>query len=435
MERPYDFIAKKRDGGEHTKDAITGFIHGYTRGDIPDYQVSAWLMACYLNGLNEEETGALTEVMISSGHVMDLDGIPGIKVDKHSTGGVGDKVSLVLAPAVAACGVPVPMMSGRGLGFTGGTLDKLQSIPGFNVNLTEKEFISILRDVGYVMSGQTDKLAPADRLLYGLRDVTATVENIPLITSSILSKKFAEGADVVVMDVKTGSGAFMKKREEGVRLAESIVRVAGRLGKVAVCVLSNMDQPLGRAIGNSNEVIESIACLRGEGPGDVVELVTVLGAQMLVSGGAAENEEAGAHMIKAKLAGGGAFEKFLSSIERQGGDVDSILHTDRLPGARSSQDFKASKSGFIQSFNTESVGTASVLLGAGRLRKEDHVDFGSGIYMQRKTGDRVHAGDTIAVLSCNDDTNMEQALRIMEQATTIGPDQPPPFKLVLEVIA
>jgi len=432
--RPYDIIRLKRDGRAHTRDEITFFIDGYTRGDIPDYQVSAWLMACFLNGLNEDETFYLTDAMLHSGTIIDLMSIHKPKVDKHSTGGVGDKISLILAPAVAACGIAVPMTSGRGLGFSGGTLDKLESIPGFNVNLTEDEFVQVLDEVGYVMSGQTETLAPADRKLYALRDVTGTVENLSLITASILSKKIAEGADSIVMDVKTGSGAFMKTLDESRALSHSLTKTAEKMGKKLTCIISNMGQPLGRAVGNSLEVIESIECLQGGGPDDVVDLVTLLGAYMLKHAGFVESVEAGREKIREKLLNGEALERFFHSAQRQGGAVEVVENTKKFDRAGSEESVASKQNGHICSMNTEDIGTASVFIGAGRFTKDDAVDPTAGITIHKKIGDSVKIGEDLATLYFNNQDGLERAISLVQNAYDIGQQKPESFQLVHEVI-
>jgi len=430
--RAYDIIVKKRDKKSHTSEEIDFFIREYTAGTIPDYQASAWLMAGFLNGLDEEETFFLTRAMLNSGKTLDLNSIRQRKIDKHSTGGVGDKISLILAPAVAACGVMVPMTSGRGLGFSGGTLDKLESIPGFRVDLSEKEFISVLKKVGYVMSGQTETIAPADRKLYSLRDVTGTVECIPFITASILSKKLAEGADAVVMDVKCGSGAFMKSIEDARVLAQSLVTVAGRMGRKLICIISNMDQPLGRAVGNNLEVIESIECLRGEGPDDVIDLVCVLGGYMLLAAEVAEIADAGAQRVREVLKNGEAFKKFVESVRAQGGSVETVQNIRRFPRARYSRDVIAGRSGYVSAINTESIGTAGVLLGAGRMKKEDTVDHSAGILVHKKIGNAVNQGDALATLYFN--TEDTRAFSLVLDAYSIADTKPADFNLVHEVI-
>jgi pyrimidine-nucleoside phosphorylase len=431
--RPYDIIIAKRDGRVHSRDEISFFISEYTKGRIPDYQVSAWLMACFLNGLDEQETFFLTDAMLHSGNIIDLSSLKGPKVDKHSTGGVGDKVSLVLAPAVAACGVAVPMTSGRGLGFSGGTLDKLEAIPGFNVNLTEKEFVRVLEEVGYAMIGQTDTLAPADRMLYSLRDVTGTVENTSLITASILSKKIAEGADSIVMDVKTGSGAFMKTLDGSRELAVSLKKTAELMEKKVSCVISNMDQPLGRAVGNSLEVVESVESLRGEGPEDLHELVIMLGGYMLLHAHLVNDLETGREKIEGTLKDGSALERFMHSVRRQGGDVHCVEDTTRLPAARFRKDVHTEKSGFVSSIHTELIGTASVLLGAGRFMKDDPIDPAAGMTVHRKIGDRVRSGDSLVTLHYNRVDGLQRAEELVVQAYEIGPREPSKFNLILEV--
>jgi pyrimidine-nucleoside phosphorylase len=432
--RPYDIIADKRDGKTHSYDEIEYFINGYTTGLIPDYQVSAWLMAVFLNGLNEEETFYLTKAMINSGKIIDLHSIKKPKIDKHSTGGVGDKVSLILAPAAAACGIVVPMTSGRGLGFTGGTLDKLESIPHFNVHLTEDEFKFVLERVGYAMTGQTETLAPADKKLYQLRDVTGTVENISLITASILSKKIAEGADAIVMDVKCGSGAFSKNIEEARRLARSLNSIAALMEKKVTCVISNMDQPLGRAVGSSLEVIESIECMQGRGEADVLDLVSELGGYMLLNGGIVNSVDVGRSKIREKLENGEAFRKFVDSVQTQGGNSDAVKDPGKLPHAKFTLDVIVNKSGFISVIDTESVGTAAIFLGAGRLKKEDSIDHASGIMVHMKLGDEVHAGDRVATIHYNNEDGVESAVKLLQESYVIGEEKPTEFRLIHEVI-
>ena len=432
--RVYDLIVKKRNYGEHSYEEIQYLVDSYTRGEIPDYQISAWLMAAFLNGLNEKETFYLTKAMLFSGKTMDLSSISKSKIDKHSTGGVGDKVSLILAPAVAACGVAVPMTSGRGLGFTGGTLDKLESIPGFNVNLTESDFISVLKDVGYAMTGQTAQIAPADKKLYALRDVTGTVENIPFITASILSKKLAEGADGFVFDVKFGSGAFMKTKEEAALLARSLTSIAKKMGKKAVCVLTCMDRPLGSAVGNSLEVIESVECMTEMKHADVIDLVGILGAHMLVEAGVVTSVDEGKMMIFEKLKNGEAYGKFIDSVKAQGGNAESILNTELLPRAQNSFTVHSPEEGWIVSMNTESIGTAAVFVGAGRLTKEDELDPAPGIIIEKKTGEYVKKDDRLATLFYNRDTNLESAIDLVLRSYKIGSEETEDFQLIHDVI-
>jgi pyrimidine-nucleoside phosphorylase len=373
--------------------------------------------------------------MLHSGSTIDLTEIDIPKVDKHSTGGVGDKVSLILAPAVAACGVAVPMTSGRGLGFTGGTLDKLESIPGFNVHLSEAQFVQVLKEVGYVMSGQTETLAPADRKLYALRDVTGTVENISLITASILSKKIAEGADSIVMDVKSGSGAFMKTIHEARALAQSLKRTAGKLGKRITCVISNMNQPLGMTVGSSIEVLESIECLRGGGPDDVVELVTLLGGYMLEHAGFADSADEGRKRIREKLLNGEALDRFRRSVRCQGGDAGVVEGTGYFEKAASNEPVTAQESGYVISMNTELIGTAAVFIGAGRFKKEDVIDPSAGITVQKKIGDPVEAGDTLVTLHVNKRDGVKRAAELIQTAYKIGQEKPAEFQLIHEVIS
>jgi pyrimidine-nucleoside phosphorylase len=432
--RPIELIIKKRNGKIHTQQEIIYLVRQYTEGRMPDYQMAAWLMAAFLNGLNEEETYFLTDAMLHSGKTIDLSGIQKPKIDKHSTGGVGDKISLILAPAVASCGIAVPMTSGRGLGFSGGTLDKLESIPGYKVNLTEKEFISILEKVGFVMSGQTDDLAPADKMLYALRDVTGTVENTALITSSILSKKLAEGADAIVMDVKFGSGAFMKTKLEARALAETLSRTAGKMGKKLICVLTSMDQPLGNAVGNRLEVIESIECLKGEEIPDLVEITCTLGSYMLIAGKKVRTISEGKALIIEKLKSGEAFKRFVDSVRLQGGDVDTVENPEKFERARFSRPVLSTKNGFVNNIHTENIGSASVYLGAGRFSKEDSIDPAAGIIVHKKLGSTVRKGEKLLTLFYNDDTHIDESARLAESSYTIGEERRDDFQLVHEVI-
>jgi len=432
--RPYDIIVKKRDGKTHTYEEIKYLVDGYTKGEIPDYQVSSWLMASFLNGLNEDETYYLTKAMLLSGKTVDLSFIDKPKVDKHSTGGVGDKISLILAPAVAACGVIVPMTSGRGLGFSGGTLDKLCSIPGYNINLTEKEFLTICNKVGFAMTGQTKDIAPADKKLYELRDVTATVESIPLITSSILSKKFAEGTNSVVMDVKFGSGAFMKTKQRAISLSNSIVNTANKMDKKVICVLTSMDQPLGRAVGNSIEVIESVNCLKGKCYPDIIEVTKVLGGYMLLLAGIVKTVENGKDRIEEKINNGEAFDKFIESVKAQGGNVKSILNLDSVPKAKCTYDVISKKNGYIISINTEHIGTSALFLGAGRFKKEDNIDYTSGILVNKKIGEYVKKGESLATLFYNTDINLQKAVELIEKAYTVENYKPVHFQLIHDII-
>jgi len=408
---PYDFIRRKREGKSNDPDHIKGFVRGYLSGTVADYQVSAWLMATCFNGLNEEELTAYTEALIESGERFDLSDIPGFKVDKHSTGGVGDKTSLVLAPLVAACGVAVPMVSGRGLGHTGGTLDKLASIPGFRTDLSVEEFKRYLREIGVAMMSQTPCLCPADGRIYALRDVTATVESIPLIAASISAKKIAEGTQGLVLDVKVGSGAFMTGEQSAELLAREIISITKRFDVVTTAVVSDMNQPLGRAVGNALEVAEAIECLKGKGPADLRELVLVLAAEMLALAGWADADKARTDAERA-LDSGKAAGKFRDMVAMQGGDARIADDLSLLPQARFKIPVRAVGSGIIQSINTYRVGILGVELGAGRRRKDDRIDPAAGFEIARKTADEVEEGEALAVVHANDES---AGLRIAEE--------------------
>jgi pyrimidine-nucleoside phosphorylase len=420
---PQHIIAKKRDGHALTRDEIEAFVRGATDGSWADYQLSALLMAIFLRGMNAEETATYTTAMMQSGVVADLSRVPGIKVDKHSTGGVGDKVSIPLAAIVAACGVPVPMISGRGLGHSGGTLDKLESIPGFRTDLSLAEYSAQVARIGCALIGQTDDLAPADRKLYALRDVTATVECIPLICGSILSKKLAEGIDALVLDVKFGRGAFMKTKATARELAEALVRVGEAGGKNVRAVLTAMEQPLGRTVGNALEVAESIACLRGEGPTDVLEVTYTLGAQMLLLGGAASTGSEARSKLEAVVADGRALKKFREVVSAQGGDVRVIEEPGRLPRAKHLQALVAHRAGVISDVDAMKVALAALGLGAGRARAEDTVDPAVGISELVKIGERVEAGATLCVIHAKDAKSAGVARETIQSAIAIG-DQP-----------
>jgi pyrimidine-nucleoside phosphorylase len=422
--RAIDVIRKKRDGGELSKDEIESFVNAYTKDAIPDYQVSAWLMAVVLRGMTRAETAALTDAMLHSGDVLDLSSLSAKKVDKHSTGGVGDKTSLVLAPLAAAAGVAVPMISGRGLGHTGGTLDKLEAIPGFNVNLPVAEFRRVLETCGCAMIGQTAEIAPADRKLYALRDVTGTVESPYLICASIMSKKLAEGIDALVLDVKTGSGAFMKSEEDAAFLAELMVETGERMGKKVVALLTDMDQPLGNMIGNSLEVVEVVDVLRGEGPEDLRQLCLELAGWMLHLGGVAESVAEGKKQSEKLIASGRALEKFRQMVELQGGDPRTIDDPKKLPQAQQTMVFSSSSTGYLASLQCEKIGTACVILGGGRERKEDSVDPTVGIVLHKKAGDAVSAGESIATIHYNAGTRATRALQLLEESYQIA-DAPP----------
>lgn len=397
--RMYDVIHKKRQGEILTAEEIEYFISGYTAGDIPDYQASALLMAIFLNGMNTEETVGLTKAMMHSGHVMVLDEIPGIKVDKHSTGGVGDTTTLLLGPMVAACGVPVAKMSGRGLGHTGGTIDKLESIKGFHVELTTEAFIEQVKTHGIAVIGQSKNIAPADKKLYALRDVTATVDNISLIASSVMSKKLAAGSNAILLDVKMGSGAFMKTLEDAKALAKAMVDIGNGMGRKTIAVITNMDQPLGLAVGNALEVKEAIDTLKGRGPEDLEALCVTLGGLMIYLGGGAATPEAGEEQVKEALASGRAYEKFVEFIIAQGGSVDAL---ESLPVASLQECVLAESDGFVQHIASETIGIAAMKLGAGRSTIDSVIDMASGILLQKKVGDPVQKGEVLAILHTND---------------------------------
>jgi pyrimidine-nucleoside phosphorylase len=393
-----ELIEAKRDGREHSAEELDQIILGYTRGDVPDYQMSAWLMAVYLNGLSPDETVWMTDAMVRSGRVVDLSAISGVKVDKHSTGGVADTTTLVLAPLVAACGVPVAKMSGRGLGHTGGTLDKLESIPGFRVELSPAEFLTQVRDVGVAVIAQSPDVDPADKKMYALRDVTATVPSIPLIVASIISKKIAGGADAIVLDVKVGSGAFMKTEQDARALAVELVRVGAALGKDVAVVMSDMNQPLGMAVGNALEVAEAVDVLRGDGPSELTELCLVFAAKMLVMGEVAESEQAGRKLAAQALADGSALRKFSEWITAQGGDAAIAAQPSLLPRSASAREVRAEHEGFVASFDAEEVGRAAMLLGAGRAAKDDVIDLGAGLLLAVRVGDRVERGGLLCTM-------------------------------------
>ncbi len=428
--RAIDVIRKKRDGDELSRFEIESLIASYTQGAIPDYQVSAWLMAVVLRGMTRGETAALTDAMLRSGEVLDFSAIAAKKVDKHSTGGVGDKTSLVLAPLAAVAGVTVPMISGRGLGHTGGTLDKLEAIPGFNVNLPVPEFRRVLEMCGCAMIGQTAEIAPADRKLYALRDVTGTVESPYLICASIMSKKLAEGIDALVLDVKTGSGAFMKSEKDAAFLAELMVETGERMGKRTVALITDMDQPLGNMIGNALEVVEVVDVLRGGGPQDLRDLCIELAGWMLHLGGVSKTVAEGKQESAKLLASGKALDRFRKMVELQGGDPRVIDDPKGLPQARHSRQVLSAKNGYISSMRCEQIGTACVILGGGRERKEDSVDPAVGIVLHRKVGDRVAAGESIATIYYNSGSRIAHAQQLLEESCRIN-DSPPTEKMPL----
>ena len=422
--RAVDLIRKKRDSGELSREEIAFLVSGYTRGEIPDYQMAAWLMAVWIRGLNQPETAALTEVMLHSGEVLNHADIPGKKVDKHSTGGVGDKTSLILAPIVAAGGLTVPMISGRGLGHTGGTLDKLESIPGFNVNLSLAQFRRVLRECGMGLIGQTSEIAPADKKIYALRDVTSTVENIGLICASIMSKKLAEGIDALVLDVKTGSGAFMKKEEDSVRLAEVMVETGMRMGKKVVALITDMDQPLGRMAGHAHEVMESVEVLRGKGPADLRDLSLELSAWMFFLGERAKSVEEGRRLAETMVATGKALEKFRQGIRLQGGDERIVDAPQRLPQARSQAEVTSAVAGYITAMNCERFGTALAMLGGGREKKEDAIDHAVGLEFHKRIGDYVEKGEKLVTIHYNSDAKLAEAEALIAGSYVIGDRAP-----------
>lgn len=427
---PVSIIRKKREGRALTKEEIEFLVREYTRDALPDYQMSAFLMAAFLNQLNDEEASALTHAMLHSGDVLDLSDIPGKKVDKHSTGGVGDKLSLILAPIVASCGVPVPMISGRGLGHTGGTLDKLESITGFTVDMTLVRYRKILAECNMVMAGATEDIAPADKRLYALRDVTATVESIPLIASSIMSKKLAEGIDALVLDVKFGSGAFMKTEEQALKLAETLVAIGESFGKETIAYLTNMSQPLGYKVGNWLEVKESIEALNGRGPDDVMEVTHRLAGTMIYLGGKSASVSKGILKSEQAITNGNALSLWKKLVKKQGGDVNLIDSPDRYLSTEYEFNVEAPATGNVQAMNAYEIGMASVELGAGRKTKEDVIDPAAGIVLHKKIGDRVKKGETIITGFTNNKQAIETAKESLTQAVTIGEEQPDAIRMV-----
>ena len=434
MSRISDVIKAKRDGHGLTDEEIRQVIAGVTSGEVPDYQAAALLMAVFFRGLDERELATWADAMLRSGEVLDLSSISGVKVDKHSTGGVGDKVSLALAPLVAAAGVPVPMISGRGLGHTGGTLDKLEAIPGFRVDLDVARFIGQVAGVGTSMIGQTSDLAPADRKLYGLRDVTATVESIPLIAASIMSKKLAAGIDALVLDVKVGRGAFMKDLDSARELARTLVGIGERAGKKVWALLTAMDQPLGLAVGNALETREAFEVLRGQGPTDLVEVTLELSARMLVLGGVADDLEAARGELRRLIASGEALTKLRKMIEAQGGDPRVVDDTALLPMAHHVRPVVSADGGFVRAIDAEAVGVAGMTLGAGRARAEDEVDPAVGVVLVHKVGAQVAAGETIAHVHANDEALIEGALESVRAAYDIGAAPPEGPEMLIDEI-
>lgn len=409
--RMYDLIMKKRNGEALTQEQIQFMITHYTNRTIPDYQMSAMMMAIYFQGMNEKETTDLTLAMAHSGEMLDLSRICGVKVDKHSTGGVGDKTTLALTPMVAALGVKVAKMSGRGLGHTGGTIDKLESFPGFSTSITDEHFVKQVNDIGIAIMGQTAELAPADKLLYALRDVTATVDNLSLISSSIMSKKLASGADAIVLDVKTGSGAFMKKQEDSFALAKAMVKIGNNAGRKTVAVISDMDQPLGFAVGNALEVKEAIDTLNGHGPKDFTELVLTLGAHMAVLAGIAKDEPEAREKLQKVIEDGSALRKLAEFVKAQGGDPKAVYDTDLLPKASIVKEILSEKEGYISHIACDEIGICSLILGGGRETKESDIDLSVGLVLLKKVGDHVKKGEALATIYANDEEKCKIATK------------------------
>lgn len=432
--RMYDIIMNKRNGNALTEEEIKFFVKGYTCGEIPDYQASALMMAIYFNGMNEEETATLTLAMAESGDLLSLDNIKGIKVDKHSTGGVGDKTSLVLLPMVAAVGVPVAKMSGRGLGHTGGTIDKLESFEGFVTGLPEQEFIDNVNTIGIALAGQTANLAPADKKLYALRDVTATVESIPLIAGSIMSKKIASGADAIVLDVKTGSGAFMKTREDSLALAKEMVKIGNNLGRKTMAVVSDMDEPLGYAVGNALEVMEAIDTLNGEGPEDLYELCLELGAHMTVLAGCAADATEAKSKLKDAIDSKKALNKLAEMVKAQHGNERAVYDKSLLPQASIVKEVWATEDGYVSQIICDRVGICAMVLGGGRENKDSIIDLSVGIVLHKKKGDYVRKGESIATFYANDENRLSDALKRFEGAYIISDEKPEDRKLIQYIV-
>lgn len=426
-----EILVKKRSGNALTEEEIDFFIQGFTQNQIPDYQASALMMAIFFRGLNKKETVALTRSMIQSGETIDLSSIPGIKVDKHSTGGVGDKITLVLAPLVAAAGVPVAKLSGRGLGHTGGTIDKLESFRNFQVELSKEELVQQVKSIGIAVAAQSANLVPADKKLYALRDVTATVENKSLIAASIMSKKLASGADAVALDVKCGDGAFMKNKKEATDLAKLLVEIGNSMGKKTIAVITGMEQPLGNAIGNALEVREAIDTLKGRGPKDLQDLSIYIGAQMLLLAKAVKKEADAKKKLLKLLQNGKAFQKFKEFIAAQGGDAGLAEKPDLLPQAGIHHIVTSPKSGYIKNILAEDIGNAAMLLGAGRMKKEDAIDLSAGIVLHKKAGEKVEMGERIATLYTNREEKLNEAEEKLLAAITFTPKKPLKIPLVL----
>jgi len=432
--RTVDLIHRKRDGEELDSEEISYLIEGYTRGDIPDYQMSAFLMATYFAGMTDREVSTLTDCMIRSGETVDLSSVKGVKVDKHSTGGVGDKTSLIVAPLAAAAGVIVPMISGRALGHTGGTLDKLESIPGLRTDLTVDQFRAQLNEIGLAFIGQSDQVAPADGKLYLLRDVTATVESIPLIASSIMSKKMAEGLDALVLDVKVGTGAFMKKQVDARRLAQMMVGIGRRLDKRVQALITDMNQPLGYAVGNALEVMEVSQTLMNQGPPDLTRLCLELAARMIHLAKVVPTLDDARHEAENKLVDGSAYRKFKQVIEAQGGNAQALDKFELLPNATGMREITSPRAGYVSLIDAEDVGQASTLMGAGRSRKEDRIDPAVGVILEVKTGDKVDAGSVLCRLYYTSEENVEEAAEMVEGAFRVSSQKAEDRALILEVV-
>lgn len=428
--RMFDIIAKKRDGGVLSREELEFAVMGFVNGQVPDYQMSALLMAIYLKGMTEKETAQLTDVMAHSGDMVDLSAISGIKADKHSTGGVGDKTTLVIAPIVAACGVKIAKMSGRGLGHTGGTVDKMEAVPGTQTAVDRERFFAQVNQIGISVIGQSGNLAPADKKMYALRDVTATIGCVPLIASSIMSKKLAAGSDCILLDVKTGNGAFMKTLDDSIELAKAMVSIGQHNGRKVAALITDMDTPLGHNIGNSLEVIESVEVLKGHGPADLTEVCYQLAANMLYLAGKGSLEEC-RRMAEEAVASGAAYEKLKQMFAAQGGDVSVLDDPDKLQKAKFSRPLIAAESGYLVRMNTEMVGNASVCLGAGRITKEDAIDFAAGIVLHKKTGDKVEQGECLATLYADHEEKFAAAEEMFRAALTFGPEPEPVPALVM----
>lgn len=433
--RMYDLILKKRQGNTLTKEEIQWMIREYTDGKIPDYQMSAMMMAVCFQGLDKEETYELTMAMAQSGEMLDLSGIEGVKVDKHSTGGVGDKTSLALTPIVASLGIPVAKMSGRGLGHTGGTIDKLESIPGFSTQLTDEQFEEQVNTIGVSIMGQTKDLAPADKLLYALRDVTATVDQISLIASSIMSKKLAAGADAILLDVKTGSGAFMKEESEAVKLAQEMVDIGKSAGRKMTAVITNMDEPLGMAVGNILEVKEAIDTLKGNGPKDFTELIETLASHMLILGGIAEKFDEALSMVRGAVRDGKALDKFKQFVSAQGGDTRYIDHPELFEQAHIIEEIRSEQDGFVERINAQEIGICSLILGGGRETKDSQIDPAVGLVFSKKVADPVKKGDLLATIYGNDEEKVKQAVKHFKENFHIAKDQPEKPQMIKQVLS